>query len=403
MLHYVICHVLLPKDSNLSQINDLEMQVLFAVKNKIRINWLPTMMYHLKQQLSLKIRLPYGRLISRILELTDMEIGREPFLAMTPTTNEINGVTIMKNTGIIQCNDGSYKYDDGSSSSNFPIPEGGLTNEFLYTTMMSQHRETTRAIKSLRNLVLSSRNLPMEDDEGEAGSEAEGEENEDSHKKIKALCFIYVLVIFPRDAVVSGQRTSRILCYAKNLSVDDRMLHYVICHVLLPKDSNLSQINDLEMQVLFAVKNKIRINWLPTMMYHLKQQLSLKIRLPYGRLISRILELTDMEIGREPFLAMTPTTNEINGVTIMKNTGIIQCNDGSYKYDDGSSSSNFPIPEGGLTNEFLYTTMMSQHRETTRAIKSLRNLVLSSRNLPMEDDEGEAGSEAEGEENEDSS
>ncbi|KAI5405692.1 hypothetical protein KIW84_052453 [Lathyrus oleraceus] len=157
MLHYVICHVLLPKDSNLSQINDLEMQVLFAVKNKIRINWLPTMMYHLKQQLTLKTRLPYGRLISRILELIDMEIGREPFIAMTTTANEINGVTIMKNIGIVQCNDGSYKYDDGSSSSNFPIPEGGITND--------------------------SRNLPVEDDEGEAGSEAEGEDNEDSSEE----------------------------------------------------------------------------------------------------------------------------------------------------------------------------------------------------------------------------
>ncbi|KAI5403629.1 hypothetical protein KIW84_050981 [Lathyrus oleraceus] len=133
------------------------MQVLFAVKNKIRINWLPTMMYHLKQQLSLKTRLSYGRLISRILELTDMEIGREPFIAMTTTANEINRVTIMKNTGIVQCNDESYKYDDGSSSSNFPILEGGITND--------------------------SRNLPVEDDEGEAGSEAEGEENEDSSEE----------------------------------------------------------------------------------------------------------------------------------------------------------------------------------------------------------------------------
>lgn len=212
--------------------------------------------------------------------------------------------------------------------------------------------------------------------------------------------YYYSICRFPREVVVSGQRTSRILCYAKNLSVDDRMLHYVICHVLLPKDSNLSQINDLEMQVLFAVKNKIRVNWLPTMLYHLRQQLSLKTRLPYGRLISRILELTDMEIGREPFLAMNTTANEINGVTIMKNTGIIQSNDGSYKYDDGSSSSNFPIPEGGISNEFLYTTMMSHHRETTRSIKSLRNLVLSSRNLPVEDDEGADGSEADGEEDE---
>lgn len=108
-----------------------------------------------------------------------MEIGREPFIAMTTTANETNGVTIMKNTGIVQCNDESYKYDDRSSSSNFPIPDGGITNEFLYTTIMSQHRETTCAIKSLCNLVLSSRNLPEDDDEGDAGSEAEGEDSED--------------------------------------------------------------------------------------------------------------------------------------------------------------------------------------------------------------------------------
>lgn len=213
--------------------------------------------------------------------------------------------------------------------------------------------------------------------------------------------YYYSICRFPRAVIVSGQRTSRTLCYAKNLSVDDQMLHYVICHVLLPKDSNHSQINDLEMQVLFAVKNKIKVNWHPTMLYHLKQQLTLKTRLSYGRLISRILESTDMEIRRELFIAMTITANEINGVTIMKNTGIVQCNDGSYKYDDGSSSSNFPIPDGGITNEFLYTTIMSQHRETTSAIKSLCNLVLSSRNLPEDDDEGDAGSEAEGEDSED--
>ncbi|KAI5395887.1 hypothetical protein KIW84_062174 [Lathyrus oleraceus] len=148
MLHYIICHVLLPKDSNLSQINDLEMQVIFVVKNKIKVNWLPTMLYHLKQLLTLKTRLLYGHLISRILESTDMVIGREPFIVMTTTANEINEVTIMKNTDIVQCNEGSYKYDNG-------------------------------AIKSLRNLVLSSRNLPEDDDEGDAGSEAEGEDSED--------------------------------------------------------------------------------------------------------------------------------------------------------------------------------------------------------------------------------
>lgn len=190
------------------------------------------------------------------------------------------------------------------------------------------------------------------------------------------------------------------LCYAKNLTVSDRMLHYVIGYVLIPKDSNHSQINDLEMQILFAIKNRIRVNWILTIMYHLQQQLSLSTRLPYARLISRILELTEMDLIRETCTKMKSTTNEINEITIFKNTRIIKDIDGTYRYADDGQASNqaFPIPEGGITNEFLYTTMMTQHRETSCAIASLRNLILNPWHSTVVKEEDAVSEEEEAEE-----
>lgn len=116
--------------------------------------------------------------------------------------------------------------------------------------------------------------------------------------------YYYQICRFPKETVVANQRNACMLCYVKNLTVSDRMLHYVIGYVLIPKDSNHSQVNDLEMQIMFAIKNRIRVNWILTIMYHLQQQLSLSTRLPYARLISRILEMTELDLNREPFTKM---------------------------------------------------------------------------------------------------
>lgn len=135
--------------------------------------------------------------------------------------------------------------------------------------------------------------------------------------------YFYSICSVPREEIIVGQRTARTLRYAKHLSVNDRMLHYIIYYVLVPKDSNHSQISELEMQIIFPIKNKIRINWILTMMYHLRQHMSLSTRLPYGRLISRILEQTDIDLNREPAIRMKESVNAINGLTITKNTRII--------------------------------------------------------------------------------
>lgn len=152
--------------------------------------------------------------------------------------------------------------------------------------------------------------------------------------------YYYQICRFPKETIVGNQRNARMLCYSKNLSISDRMLHYIISYVLIPKDSNHAQINDLEMQMLFAIKNKIRIDWILTIMYHLQQQLSLSTRLPYARLISRILEMTNLDLNREPCTKMRSTANEINEITIVKNTGIIKDSNGTFRYADEDQAAN---------------------------------------------------------------
>lgn len=48
--------------------------------------------------------------------------------------------------------------------------------------------------------------------------------------------YYYQICRFPKETIVGNKRNARMLCYAKNLTVSDRMLHYVIGYVLIPKD-----------------------------------------------------------------------------------------------------------------------------------------------------------------------
>lgn len=84
--------------------------------------------------------------------------------------------------------------------------------------------------------------------------------------------------------------SSWVLLFSKNLSVSDRMLHYLISYILMPEHSNHSQIGDIELQLIYAIKNKIVVNWASIIMYHMKHQQSLTGGLPYARLIPKLLE-----------------------------------------------------------------------------------------------------------------
>lgn len=53
---------------------------------------------------------------------------------------------------------------------------------------------------------------------------------------------------------------NRLILSTNNPSVIDRMLHYFIYYILMPKHSIHSQTNDTEMQIIYAVKNNLKVN-----------------------------------------------------------------------------------------------------------------------------------------------
>lgn len=96
------------------------------------------------------------------------------------------------------------------------------------------------------------------------------------------------------------------------LSVSDRMLHYVLAYVLVPKHSNHSQVSELELQMIKAMKLNLKINWAYVIYQHMMHQLSLSDGLPYDRILSTILEFYGVPLQREPKTSMSVRNGEIN-------------------------------------------------------------------------------------------
>lgn len=105
-----------------------------------------------------------------------------------------------------------------------------------------------------------------------------------------------------QEEIQSKQNTSssRFIFSASNLTVSDRMLHFIIAYILVPKHSNHSQIGDTEMQFLYSIKKGIRINWAYTILFHMQHQQRLSGGIPYARLITKIMNFYEVDLKREP-------------------------------------------------------------------------------------------------------
>lgn len=90
------------------------------------------------------------------------------------------------------------------------------------------------------------------------------------------------------------------------------MLHYFIANIVLPKHSNHSQISDMDLQIIYAIKNRIKVNWADLIMFYMLHRKGLHSGLPYGRLITKILKFCDIELKREPKMEMTTRACEIS-------------------------------------------------------------------------------------------
>ncbi|KAF1869404.1 hypothetical protein Lal_00045267 [Lupinus albus] len=83
---------------------------------------------------------------------------------------------------------------------------------------------------------------------------------------------------------------NRDILSAGYLTLEDRLIHYFLSYVILPKFSNQSQISDIELQLMYAIKFNIKINWNKMIMNQLWHVLGSQSLLPYAIFITKILE-----------------------------------------------------------------------------------------------------------------
>ncbi|KAF1895980.1 hypothetical protein Lal_00046735 [Lupinus albus] len=88
------------------------------------------------------------------------------------------------------------------------------------------------------------------------------------------------------------------------LTLEDRLIHYFLSYVILPKFSNHSQISDIELQLMYVIKFNIKINWttmIMNQMWHVRGSQSL---LPYAIFITKILEHFGIPLEGETKVAL---------------------------------------------------------------------------------------------------
>ncbi|KAF1885952.1 hypothetical protein Lal_00018493 [Lupinus albus] len=83
------------------------------------------------------------------------------------------------------------------------------------------------------------------------------------------------------------------------LTLEDRLIHYFLTYVILPKFSNHSHISDIELQLMYAIKFNIKINWTKIIMQQMCHVRGSQSPLPYAIFITKILEHIGVSLDGE--------------------------------------------------------------------------------------------------------
>ncbi|KAF1889057.1 hypothetical protein Lal_00043376 [Lupinus albus] len=92
---------------------------------------------------------------------------------------------------------------------------------------------------------------------------------------------------------IQGQLTK-----AGSLSVENRLLHYIIAYILVQRNTNHAQPTMNDLRFMYAVKNNVMINW-PEEILKIMNSVSLSQSklLPYSIFISRIVDYLHIDVS----------------------------------------------------------------------------------------------------------
>ncbi|KAF1879720.1 hypothetical protein Lal_00039776 [Lupinus albus] len=100
--------------------------------------------------------------------------------------------------------------------------------------------------------------------------------------------------------------------------LEDRLLRYILSYVILPKFSNHSHISDMELQLIYAMKYNIKINWTQMIMQQMWIVRDSQSPLPYAIFITRILEHFGVSLDGETKVALNLHESKIDVEVVHK-------------------------------------------------------------------------------------
>jgi len=81
-----------------------------------------------------------------------------------------------------------------------------------------------------------------------------------------------------------------------------RIMHYLIVHILLPRSSNLAQVSEEDLIIMWVFLTGYQIDWAHLMRYHMHKALWSNAPLPYPHLITLFLQHFNVPLDSEPFV-----------------------------------------------------------------------------------------------------
>ncbi|KAF1888978.1 hypothetical protein Lal_00039577 [Lupinus albus] len=125
---------------------------------------------------------------------------------------------------------------------------------------------------------------------------------------------------------------NRDILAVENINLEDRLLHYFLSYVIIPKFSNHSQINDMELQLMYALKCNLEINWALTVMRHMWSVRETNNPFPYAIIISNIIAHFGVSTAIESKITLNARDNKIDVNVIHKMGFFRDLTDRVYKH-----------------------------------------------------------------------
>jgi len=94
--------------------------------------------------------------------------------------------------------------------------------------------------------------------------------------------------------------TGRLL--AGSFTIKCRIMHYVLCRVLLPKSTNLAQVSEEDSILLWAFQTGRQIDWAHLVRYRVHKALWANAPLLYPHLVTLFLQHFNVPLKDEPFV-----------------------------------------------------------------------------------------------------